>query len=92
MLRRGVRQRSARCYDDDEKIAEIVADEWHDYDEPTRRALCRHLRLSVRASLRRRWAEVEALAAALLEHRTLSGEEARGVLCKVRLRDLWQFV
>jgi hypothetical protein len=82
-LRRGVRQRSVGCGSDDAQIADVIASAWPDYDDATHRALCRYLRLSARAELRREWVEVSALAAALLERRTLTGDEARAVLSAV---------
>jgi hypothetical protein len=83
-LRRGVRQRSGGCGSDDAQIADIIASTWPDYDDATHRALCCYLRLSARATLQRAWGEVEALAAALLERRTLNGDEARAILSAPR--------
>jgi hypothetical protein len=83
-LLRRVRQRSALCWHDDENIAAVIEQYWPHYDVTTRGALCRYLRLSARATLRERWAEVKALADALLERKAISGDEARSILLEAR--------
>lgn len=74
-LYRSRQRRSAGCSDDDRQASHVAADQWPYYADDTMRSLHRYARLSARDEIGRHWKSVEAVAVALLDRQTLSGEE-----------------